>query len=176
MILDAVSAMYSVRELREYLKPVGDYFKRLLVRFPRLAILAAHHLRKPPAGEAPADRMLADLRGGFWGQEAHSVALAWSLGERRVRLAVRKRLPNHDVILEQTDTGLFRFVADANERPLANDDRVLACIDAGADTVEEVMLATGMAKRTVWNAVGRLRKAGILAEKGRLERPAEDRS
>lgn len=176
LILDAISDMYSVKELREYLGPIGTFFKRLLLRFPTLAILASHHLRKMPPGEAQAERMLSDLRGGFWDQQAQMVALAWSLGERRVRLAVRKRVPNHDGIFEQTDAGLLRFVADAHERPTANDDRVMASIDAGATAVDEVVLATGLPERTAWNAVKRLRKAGLLVARGALQRPLEDRA
>jgi hypothetical protein len=55
-------------------------------------------------------------------------------------------------------------------RRVSNDDRVLACVDAGGTSVNEVVLATGMAERTAWAAIRRLRVAGILTPGGALER------
>lgn len=57
-----------------------------------------------PPGEAQAERMLSDLRGGFRDQQAQMGALAWPLGKRRVLLAPPRLVPNHDGIFEPTET------------------------------------------------------------------------
>ena len=94
------------------------------------------------------------------------------LGERRVKWALHKRIQPSEVILEQTLAGPFTYVGDVggDARRISNDHRVLACIDAGATSVNEVVLATGMAERTAWAAVRRLRLAGILTSGGALAR------
>jgi hypothetical protein len=131
-----------------------------------------HHLKKPAPGAK--DRGVDDLRGGEWGQSADVVAIATPLGERRVKFTVHKRMPYSEIVLEQAPSGAFRAVAETGERARSNDERVIDAIDQGADSVEQVCLALGIAERTVWAAVKRLRAAGILKSRGPLQRPSED--
>jgi AAA domain len=172
LILDPVSMMYRAKELREELLPVITFLRSLLRRFPGLSILAVHHLRKPPAGQPQAERLLTDLRGAMWGQVADAVALLWPIEGGRVRLQMHKRVPRSDHILEQTAAGPFVWVADGTSRArrVTTDDRVLASIDAGATNVDEIIIATDIPKRTVWNAVKRLRMSGIIEPQGALHR------
>lgn len=175
LILDPISMMYRAKELREELLPVANFLRSLQRDHPGLVIVVVHHLRKPMAGQKPTDKVLSDLRGALWGQVADVVALVTPLGERRVKWSLHKRIQPSDVILEQTQAGPFAYVGDVggDVRRVSNDDRVLACIDAGATSVKDVVLATGMAERTAWAATRRLRLAGILTPGGALERTPE---
>jgi AAA domain-containing protein len=174
LVLDPISMMHRGKELREELMPVVRYLRALLRRFPALTILAVHHLKKPIAG-GNGERGVDDVRGGVWGQVADVIAVMSPLGDRRVKWQLLKRVPSSTLILEQTEAGPLVFVADGagRARQATNDDRVLAAVDAGATAVEEVVVATGMKERTAWDAVRRLRKAGILERQGELRRSAE---
>jgi hypothetical protein len=113
------------------------------------------------------------------GQTPDVVVLITPLGERRLRWEVHKRVPYSALILEQLDSGAVVKVADettAARRQASTDDRVLAAIDAGAESAEQVHLGTGIPERTVWAAVKRLRHAQILTPKGSLERAPEGAS
>lgn len=175
LILDPVSMMYRAKELREELLPVANFLRALQREHPGLVVVLVHHLRKPVANQKPTDRALSDLRGALWGQVADVVALVTPLGDRRVKWALHKRIRPSELILEQTETGPFAFVAeaDAGDRRQSSDDRVMACVDAGAVSIDEVVIGTGMPKRTAWNAVKRLRDAGVLRRDGVFERVDE---
>lgn len=69
LILDAISAMYSLPERREELTPVYRFLRELIVS-SGCTILLVHHLKKPAANDRGAERVLDDLRGGLWGQVA----------------------------------------------------------------------------------------------------------
>jgi hypothetical protein len=172
LILDPISEMYAVKELREELKPIKDRLRGIIRRKPGLVVMLVHHLKKIAPGSSAADRTLDDLRGGLWAQASDVVALISPLGDRRVKWQVLKRVPPSTLILEQTDAGPFVCIGDADSRDekAGNDDRVMACIDAGSTAVDEVVEATGLPKRTVWNAVQRLRQAQILESRGALKR------
>lgn len=79
------------------------------------------------------------------------------------------------MILEQTEHGPFVCVAEAEtqERQTSNDERVINAIDAGDRTIAEVMAATGLAERTAWNAIRRLRKSGVLQTRTPFRRTAD---
>jgi hypothetical protein len=175
LILDPISMMYRAKELREELLPVANYLRSLQRDRPELVIVLVHHLRKPVSGQKPTDKALSDLRGALWGQVADVVALVTPLGERRVKWALHKRIQPSEAILEQTQAGPFTYVGDVggDARRVSNDDRVLACVDAGGTSVNEVLLATGIAERTAWAAIRRLRAAGILSPGGALKRTSE---
>jgi hypothetical protein len=174
LILDPISHMYAVKELREDLLPVYQFLREILRDRPWLTILLVHHLRKAAQG-AGWERTLDDVRGGAWGPWLDVIALLSPMGDRRAQLTMHKRVPPSSLILQQTDAGPFEYVADVLERKPSTDDRVMAAIDSGADTVDLLTLALGLAERTIWNAIRRLRKTGLLADGVPLRRPEMDR-
>jgi hypothetical protein len=175
LILDPISEMHGGEELRRdpQFKQLLAFLKRLKVEHPMLAVLPVHHVRKSPAGERSGPRALRDVR-GQWGQTPDVVAILSPLGEQRVRWELHKRVPRSSLILEQRD-GIFACVAEEGQRKATSDDRVLGAVEAGARSMEEVVLATEIPERTAWNAVKRLRRAGLLKPRGELELTDEER-
>lgn len=173
LVLDTISSLHGLKELREELLPVWRFLRGILD--DGRAVVMIHHLRKRDTRQARTDRDLDDLRGALWGQVADIVALLTPLGDRRVRWTTHKRTRHVSLVLEATETGPFVCLSEAGrERQASTDDRILAAIDAGAASAEEVRLATGLARSTVFDGVARLRKAGVLTTKGALERTPDD--
>ncbi|MBX3031428.1 MAG: AAA family ATPase [Chloroflexi bacterium] len=178
LILDPLGQFYGVPERREDLMPVVKFLRGLLRRFPDLTVLLVHHVRKPGANVKRAALSLDDVRGAEWADRADVVVLVSDLGEGRLKLEVTKRVPPATVVLEQGSAGGFRLVSmgeTAVERS-STEDRVMACIDAGAQSVADIHEALGISERAIWTAVASLRKRGILEPGTPLRRPAEDAS
>ena len=161
LILDAISAMYSVPERREELMPIYR-FLRDLITSTGVTILLIHHLKKPAANEKGAERVLDDLRGGLWGQVAEVAAILSPLPERHVKWRTWKRVPPTELILEQTESGPLVFASHVELRRSKSDDRVLSYIDAGATSVDEIVASSGMKRSTVYTGLQALRNAGIV--------------
>lgn len=170
VILDPISEMHTGEELRRDpgFKSLLIFLKRLKVEHPTLAVILVHHVRKSPAGEKSAVRALRDVR-GQWGQTPDVVAVLSPLGEGRARWELHKRVPHSSLILQQND-GIFTCVAEESERRASTDDRIIAAVDAGAETVEQICIASGLKERTIWNGVRRLREVGILTRHMPLQR------
>jgi hypothetical protein len=178
LVLDPLGQFYGVAERREDMMPVVKFLRGLLRRFPSLTIVLVHHVRKPGANvKARTGLSLDDVRGAEWADRADVVALVSSLGEGRVKVELTKRVPPTTVILQHEDGGGLRLVSmgETTAEKTSTDDRVIGCIDAGAQSVAEVQVALHLSERTVWTSVGRLRKAGILEPGNPLRRPSEDR-
>jgi hypothetical protein len=171
LILDPISEMHGGKELREdpSFAALRRFLKQLKVDFPTLAVLLVHHTRKPAAGDRNQERTIEDVR-GQWGQTPDVIATMSPLGDRRVRWETHKRVPRTSLILEQLEGGPFHLVADDQVRKPSTDDRLLAAIDAGAEKIEEVQIATGIPRSTLFDSLKRLRRAGILAPTGDLRR------
>ena len=174
VILDPISEMHGGKELREdpSFAALRRYLKQLKVDFPGLAVMLVHHTRKLPSADRHQERTLEDVR-GQWGQTPDVIIVMSPLGDRRVRWETHKRVPRSVLILEQLPDGPFRVVADEQARKPSTDDRLLTAIDAGAESIDEVQVATGLPRSTLFRAQQRLRRAGILAPRGALRR-AED--
>jgi len=175
VILDPISEMHGGKELREDpgFRSMLGFLKRLKVDFPQLATLLVHHTRKAAPGERAGGRSLDAVR-GQWGQTPDVVALVSPLGERRVAWELHKRVPHSKLILEASHAGPLVVVEDqtvARGRSLATDSRVLAAIDAGATTAEEIRIATGLSKPGVYKALTRLHgEAGLITKRAPFER------
>jgi hypothetical protein len=157
---------------------VGDEWGEPLkaaVRYLRslpCAVLACVHLTKPPRersrGPGQHGSALADVM-GQWTRSADVVAVMADLGAGRARWTVRKRVPPSSLILAQRG-GLWDVVSVAEDHETASTDtRVLRAIAAGANTADELRLALGTAdrplpKRTLYDALARLRADGYLAD------------
>lgn len=182
VILDPISEMYGGKELREdpAFRKVLSFLKRLKVDFPRLATIVVHHTRKRDPKAAAGTSTLEDVR-GQWGQTPDVVAMLVPLADRRSKLEVHKRVPHSSLILQQVPQGeagegALRMVADETMAPtqrMQTDARVLGAIDAGAETAEEVKLATELPTSTIYKAIKRLSEAGIITGKAPLERLEE---
>jgi hypothetical protein len=146
----------------------GIRFLRRTIRELGCSFVVLVHLTKAPRDRSGAgDRLhgsaLADVM-GQWTRHADVVATALDLGADRVRFAVRKRIAPSTVILAKADD-LWTYVADA-DAPVARDridDRILAAIAAGAERAEDVSEALAVSRRSVYNALRRLRDAGFVA-------------
>ena len=181
VILDPISEMHGGKELREdpAFRSVLAFLKRLKVDFPRTSTVVVHHTRKrdPKAG---SQATIEDVR-GQWGQTPDVVAMLIPLGDRRSKWEVHKRVPHSSLILAQVEQGLsgegsLKLVSDETTAPtqrMQTDARVLAAIDAGATTAEEIHLACEMPASTVYKAVGRLADAGLITRKAPYERVPE---
>lgn len=168
LILDPISEMHPGKELRDDpgFFAMRRFLKELRRDFSELVIVLVHHTRKPSTADRNSPRNLEDVR-GQWGQTPDVVILLTPLGERRLRWEVHKRVPYSALILEQADSGALVKVADettAPRRKASTDDRVLAAIEAGADSSEQIEIATGIPHRTVYNALQRLRVASLVAK------------
>jgi hypothetical protein len=155
---------------------VGDEWGEPLkeaVRFLRslpCAVLACVHLTKPPRERHGAQHgsALADVM-GQWTRSADVVAVMADLGAGRARWTVRKRVPPSSLVLAQR-AGLWDVVAVAEDHEAASlDTRVLRAIAAGAATADELRIALGTAdrplpKRSLYNALGRLRSDGFVSD------------
>ena len=161
LILDAISAMYSLPERREELMPIYR-FLRDLITSTGVTILLIHHLKKPAANERGAERVLDDLRGGLWGQVAEVAAILSPLPERHVKWRTWKRVPPTELILEQTEAGPLVFASHVEPGRAKTEDRVLSFIDAGATSVDEIVSASGMRRSTVYTGLQSLRTSGIV--------------
>lgn len=164
VILDTAGAMVG-DEWGEPLKAAVRYLRSL-----PCAVLGCVHLVKPPRerhsgqhGSAIADVM------GQWTRSADVVAIMADLGADRARWTVRKRVPPSSLVLAQRG-GLWDTVAVADDHEAASlDDRVLRAIAAGATAADELRIALGTAdkplpKRSLYNALGRLRADGLVAD------------
>lgn len=70
-----------------------------------------------------------------------------------------------DVIQLEREDEDGRFSADRNPNAtarLASDTQVLACLDAGVRHLTQIKTMTGLGTRTIWKALGRLRRAGLV--------------
>ena len=156
---------------------VGDEWGEPLkeaIRFLRslpCAVLVCCHLTKPPRDNHRGSQhgtALADVM-GQWTRSADVVAVMADLGAGRARWTVRKRVPPSSLVLAQRG-GLWDVVAVADDHEAASlDDRVLRAIAAGATTADELRIALGTAdrplpKRSLYNALGRLRADGLVAD------------
>jgi len=186
VILDPISEMHGGKELREdpAFRSMLAFLKRLKVDFPRTAVVVVHHTRKPAANERQAHRGLEDVR-GQWGQTPDVIVVMSPLGDRRTKWEVHKRVPYSSLILEQIAEGQhgqggLAMVADAQimrDQRAETDDKVLGAIDAGAATVQEIVLGTGLSSSGVYKAVGRLSTAGLISRRPpftRLVDPTDD--
>lgn len=169
LILDAISAMYSLPERREELTPVYRFLRELIVA-TGVTILLIHHLKKPGTNERGAERVLDDLRGGLWGQVAEVAAILSPLPERHVKWRTWKRVPPTELILEQTEDGPLVFASHVEPARAKSEDRVLNYIDTGASTVDEIVSASGMRRSTVYTGLRTLRTAGIVSKGTPLRR------
>jgi hypothetical protein len=170
VILDPISEMHGGEELRRdpSFRALLRFLKRLKVERPTLAVVLVHHVRKSPAGERAAVRALRDVR-GQWGQTPDVVAVLSPLGGGRARWELHKRVPRSSLVLEQSN-GIFRCVAEEDERRASRDERILTAVDAGATTVDQIVMGCDLKERTVWNGVKALRSVGILDARGPLRR------
>jgi hypothetical protein len=156
---------------------VGDEWGEPLkaaIRFLRslpCAVLVCVHLTKPPRDNHRGGQhgtALADVM-GQWTRSADVVAVMADLGAGRARWTVRKRVPASSLVLAQRG-GLWDVVAIAEDHEAASTDtRVLRAIAAGATAADELRIALGTAdrplpKRTLYDALARLRRDGFLAE------------
>jgi hypothetical protein len=129
------------------------------------------HLTKPPRERghtAQHGSALADVM-GQWTRSADVVATMADLGAGRARWTVRKRVPPSSLVLAQRG-GLWDVVAVAEDHESASTDtRVLRAIAAGANAADELRIALGtadrpMPKRTLYDALARLRADGLVAD------------
>jgi hypothetical protein len=171
LIIDPISETHGGKELRDdpAFAALRRFLKQLKTDFPATAVVAVHHTRKLPSAERYQERGLEDVR-GQWGQTPDAVIVMSPLGDSRVRWTTHKRVPRTSLILEQLASGPFRVVADDQVRKPSTDDRLLAAIDAGAETIDEVRIATDIPRSTLFDALKRLRRAGILEPTGELRR------
>jgi hypothetical protein len=185
VILDPISEMHGGKELREdpAFRSMLAFLKRLKVDFPRLATVIVHHTRKRDPKAAVGTATLEDVR-GQWGQTPDVVAMLIPMGDRRSKWEVHKRVPHSSLILEQVaegqpGEGALRKVADAEamvDKRSETDGKVLAAIDAGAATVEEIVLGTQLSKSGVYKALARLNSAGLITKRApfaRLDDPSD---
>ena len=175
LILDPISELYAVKELREELLPIKNRLRDLIRHHPDLTVLLVHHLKKAGPNAKQSDRNLDDVRGAVWGQAADVIALVSPLGDRRVRWELHKRVRPSALILEQTSNGPFVCIADGDtkEQEASKDQRVMDAIDGGCERIDAVTAVTGLPKRTAWNAIRRLRQAGILEPRGDFRRRSD---
>ena len=90
-------------------------------------------------------------------------------------------MPHSAFIIEQIAEGLkgeggLKFVADEGNivsQREETDGRVLACIDTGATTVDEIRTATGLSNGGTYKALARLYEAGIITKRAPYERLIE---
>jgi DNA-binding transcriptional ArsR family regulator len=170
VILDPISEMHGGKELREdeSFRSLITFLKRLKVDFPRLATVLVHHTRKLPSSDRSTARGMEDVR-GQWGQTPDVVALLSPTGENRSTWELHKRVPHSRLILEQNEAGALVVVADETtsaRRQQSTDDRVLASLESGATTVDEVRIAIGKGKTAVYEALKRLAGAGLVTRNG----------
>jgi hypothetical protein len=106
---------------------------------------------------------------GQWTRSADVVAVMADLGAGRARWTVRKRVPPSSLVLAQRG-GLWDVVAVAEDHESASlETRVVRAIAAGAVTADELRIALGTAdrplpKRSLYNALARLRTDGLVAD------------
>ena len=174
VILDPISDMHGGKELRDdpAFRSLLRFLKSLKVDHPNMATLIVHHNRKRQGSERGAPSTIEDVR-GQWGQTPDVVAIMRSLGDRRIRWELLKRVPHSNLILEQQDGGGLKAVADettAAARSQSTDDRILGAIDAGGQTAEEIRLATGLSKSGVYKGIQRLHQAHLITARPPYER------
>lgn len=163
LVLDTGTSMVG-DEWGTELKAAIRYARSLIVRYGcSVAILV--HLTKPARDRRPGSpahgSALSDVM-GQWTRTADSVALVADLGEGRLRWEMRKKVPPSTLILAKR-SGVFDVVSvgEASRGP-SSDDRVLRAIAAGGAGPEEIAKVLGLAKRTVSDAIARLRKDGLI--------------
>lgn len=181
VILDPISEMHGGKELREdpEFRSLLRFLKVLKVDFPQLATVIVHHTRKPSSGDRSKDLSLDDVR-GQWGQTPDVVAIMWPLGERRSSWELHKRVPHSKLILEQAETGGLVMVADdstSRDRRMGADDQVLAAIEDGLHTADDIRIGTGLSKSGTYKALERLGAAGLITKRAPyqlVDDPTED--
>jgi hypothetical protein len=144
---------------------------KLAYRFLRelgMTVFLNVHLVKPARGQSHGPShgsSITDVM-GQWTRQADAVLLMSDLGEGRARVLVRKRVPKLDLVMAQKD-GLWVVVAEgAGTGTEANTERrVLRAIGAGADSAASIAAALGIGERSVYRAVGVLRKDGQVADR-----------
>lgn len=171
VILDTAGVMVD-DEWGAPLKDAVRYLRTLTAELDCSIVLLVHLVKAPREGKssrAAHGTSLGDVM-GQWGRHADVVALLADLGAGRVRLTVRKRVPPASLVLVQQD-GITSVVAvtAGDETPASLDDRILRAIDAGATAADEIMTALGtpekpLARRTFYDALGRLRRDGFVAD------------
>lgn len=174
VILDPISEMHGGKELRDDdgFRSLLRFLKQLKVDFPQLATILVHHNRKRSGQEKGAESSIEDVR-GQWGQTPDVVAIMRSLADRRIRWDLMKRVPHSSLILQQADGGGLEYVADPTANVTAaqrSDGKVLAAIDAGARTAEEIQLGTGLSKSGTHKVLTRLHGAGLITKRAPYER------
>lgn len=179
VILDPISEMHGGKELREdpEFRSLLAFLKRLKVDFPSTATVLVHHTRKPAASDRTAERSLDDVR-GQWGQTPDVIALVSPLAEQRSTWEVHKRAPHSRLLLRQVPKGehgegglLLVSDAEASKSTASKtDDRILAALDAGARTLHEVELGTGLSRSGAHKGMQRLARAGLITKRAPFER------
>lgn len=173
VVLDTGGAMVDDEWGRD-LKDAIRFLRSLIAEFG-CAVVVLVHLVKPPreqhrGGGSSHGQALSDVL-GQWARHADAVALMADLGEGRVRWSMRKRVPPSALILAQRD-GLWEVVAvdDATaSRAASVDDRIIRAIATGATAADEIRVALGtsdrpLPKRTLYDALARLRRDGFIEE------------
>ena len=173
VVLDTGTSMVG-DEWGASLKDAVRFLRGLIARFG-ITIVVVVHLTKPSRdrkpGSAPHGTALADVM-GQWTRSADAVALMADLGDGRARLEMRKKVPPTTLILARR-AGVFETVSVGETRKPTSDDRVLRAIAAGADSAEAIEASLGIARRTVFVALQRLRKDGLVAPGVPLECTAD---
>lgn len=169
LILDPISEMHGGKELREDpgFRSMLAFLKRLKVDFPHLATVLVHHTRKTDTKQRGAPKSLDEVR-GQWGQTPDVVAIMWPLGEQRIHWELHKRVPHSKLVLEALPTGPLRTVEDLSttrDRRMETDDRVLAALEAGAESADEIVKGSGLSRPGVYKALRRLAEAGRVTRR-----------
>jgi hypothetical protein len=164
LVLDTGTSMVG-DEWGSELKAAMRFLRGLIAR-TGCAIVVVVHLTKPPRERRPGTThgtAIADVM-GQWTRSADAVALMADLGDGRVRWEMRKKVPPSTLILARRE-GIFETVAVGEaHRKASTDDRVLRAIDAGADSAEALTASLGLARRTVYKALGHLRSDGLIGK------------
>jgi AAA domain-containing protein len=128
------------------------------------AIVIFVHLVKPARGKGASrysDSSLADVM-GHWTRSADAVAILVDLGGGRAQWSMFKKVPKSTVVIPQAD-GLWRLVRVGTEPKTATALRVLQEIVAGGSNAPAMADSLGVSRRSVFNAIKRLRDDGFLA-------------
>jgi hypothetical protein len=162
LVLDTGTSMIA-DEWGGDMKAAMRYIRSLIVRYG-CSVVVLVHLVKPPRDRRPNDPAHGSAMShvmGQWTRAADSVALIADLGAGRIRWEMRKKVPPSTLILVKRD-GVFDVVSVGEERKPTSDDRVLRAIFVGGANPDEIATALGLGKRTVSDAIARLRKDGLI--------------
>ena len=163
LILDTGTSMIG-DEWGAELKAAIRYVRSLIVRYG-CSVVVLVHLTKPSKDRRPGapahGSAMTDVM-GQWTRTADSVAIIADLGEGRLRWEMRKKVPPSTLILAKR-SGIFEVmsIGEAPRKP-SSDERVLRAIDAGGSGPDDIAVVLGLGRRTVSEAIARLRKDGFV--------------